>query len=370
MPKPSLHLNAYYERLQATLAGLHEAVLVTDAAGRVAFMNASAQSFTGWELAAARGKAVEEVVPLVGRGDTRPPPRDAVGRVWQTDQSFDLAGHYLWRANDSTVLPIAGHATCMCDGAGTLIGVVWVFRDATADQQLAAQLQAMLRAHEVLLREAHHRIKNNFQTLAGLLDMQADALADPRARAALEDSQQRIQSMALVHQCLYQSQDLERLDCAAYLHGLATELCRAYAAEARHLSLTITADDVRLRAETAIACGLILTELLANALKHAFPAGLPGAIEVTLRAEPVGTCVLHVRDDGVGFPAGLDFRQTDSLGLQLVCLLTEQLGGTIEMARGHGTHWRLTFPLRGSRACGDEDGLGPDLDRCGPQQSL
>jgi two-component sensor histidine kinase len=125
--------------------------------------------------------------------------------------------------------------------------------------------------------------------------MQADAIEDPHALAALEDSQHRIQSMALVHQSLYQSRDVDRLDCAAFLYSLSTELCRAYAADARHLRLTITVDDVGLRAETAIACGLILNELLANALKHAFPAGRSGTIEVTLRTGPVGRCCA-VRD--------------------------------------------------------------------------
>jgi two-component sensor histidine kinase len=268
--------------------------------------------------------------------------------AWAADQSFDLAGHYLWRANDSMVFPINGRATPMRDGAGNFIGAVWVFRDATADGQVVAHLQAMLREQELRLREVHHRIKNNFQTIVSLLEMQAEVLEDPRALAALEDCQQRIQSMALVHESLYQSRELDRMDCAAYLRGLATELCRAHAAEERNITLTITADDVWVRVQTAIPCGLILSELLANALKHAFPPGRPGNLEVTLRPDPIGTCVLNVRDDGVGFPAGLDFRQTDSLGLQLVCLLAEQLGGTMEMTRGHGTHWRLTFPVANS----------------------
>jgi two-component sensor histidine kinase len=246
----------------------------------------------------------------------------------------------------------------MRDGAGILFGAVWVFRDATANQQLVAHLQAVLREQELRLREAYHRIKNNFQTIASLLALQADTLEDPRALAALEDCQQRIQSMALVHQSLYESRDLDRINCATYLHDLATELCHAHAAEARRVTLTITADDVWVRAETAIASGLILSELLANALKHAFPTGHPGAIDVMLRTDRSGTCVLYVRDDGVGFPADLDFRRADSLGLQLVCVLVEQLGGTLEMTRGQGTHWRLTFPVAGFRPQG-EDEVGP-----------
>ena len=132
---------------------------------------------------------------------------------------------------------------------------------------------------------------------------------------------------------------------AAYLRGLVDELCRAYAAEARHLTPRVTTEDVWLPAETAMPCGLIVNELLANAFKHAFPAGRPGTIAVTLGAESGGTCVLEVRDDGVGFPADLDFRHTESLGLQLVCLLIEQLGGTLAMERGGGTRWTLTVPI-------------------------
>jgi PAS domain S-box-containing protein len=345
MPTRFLDLKAHDEWLQATLANLREAVVITDTAGGVTFMNAAAQAITGWEPAAAQGRAVEDVVRLAAGRDTQPPSRGAVAVAWQTDQSVDLAGHYLWRAHDGTVLPIGGRATALRDGAGNLIGVVWVFHDATAERQLAAQLQAVLREQEILLREVHHRIKNNFQTIISFLDLQAEVIEDPRALAALEDSQQRLQAMALVHQSLYQSRDLARLDGAAYLRGLVTALCQAYAAEERRLTVTITADAVGLRVETAMPCGLILTELLTNALKHAFPAGGPGAIEVTLRAVPVGSCVLCVRDDGVGFPAGLDVYQVASYGLQLVRLLTEQLGGIIEMTRDHGTHWRLVFPV-------------------------
>src|SRR5919197_3199639 len=142
-------------------------------------------------------------------------------------------------------------ATPMRDGAGHLLGVVWVFHDAIADQQLMAHLQAVRHAQELRIREVYHRINNHFQVLASLLDLHADSIEDPHALAALEDSQQRLQAMALVHQSLSHSRNLDWLDGAAYVHSLATALGRVYAAEARQVTLTITADAVWVRAETA-----------------------------------------------------------------------------------------------------------------------
>jgi PAS domain S-box-containing protein len=357
--KQYLDLEAHYKRLQTTLASVHEAVVVTDAAGAVTFMNAPAQALTGWEAAVAQGKAAADVVRVVAGEDPEVLLSGAPGAAWPTDQPLDLAGHRLWRTSDNAATPIAGHVTPLRDATGTLLGSVWVFRDATADQELAAQLQAVHREQEVLVREVHHRVKNHFQTLASLLDLQADTIEDPRALAAIEDSQQRIQSMALVHQSLYQSGDVGRMDLAAYLRGLADELCRASGAEARHLTLRLTTEAVWLPVETAMPCGLILNELLANAFKHAFPVGRPGVITVTLRTDVDGTCVLEVCDDGVGFPDGLDFHQSESLGLRLVCLLTEQLGGTLDMRRGGGTHWTLTFPIPPAHGQGKDAAARP-----------
>ena len=354
--KQYLDLEAHYKRLQTTLASVHEAVVVTDPAGTVTFMNAAAQALTGWDASAAEGKAAADVIRLVASGNPGSSLKGASGVAWSTDQPLELAGRWLWRASDDKAIPIAGQATPLRDGAGTLLGAVWVFRDATPDQALAAQLRAVRREQALLVKEVHHRIKNQFQTLAMLLDLQAETIEEPRALAALDDSQQRIQAMARVHQSLYQSEEVGRMDFAAYLHNLADEFGRASAGEARHLTLQITAEEVWLPAETAMPCGLIVNELLANAFKHAFPAGRPGIIAVTVGAESDGTCVLEVRDDGVGFPEGLNFRQTESLGLQLVCLLAEQLGGTLAMERGGGTHWTLTIPIPRFQAHGETAG--------------
>ena len=160
----------------------------------------------------------------------------------------------------------------------------------------------------------------------------------------MEDSQQRIQAMALIHESLYQGADLARVNAADYLHRLSTRLFEAYGA-AERIDLQLEAEAVRLEVNTAIPCGLILNELLSNALKYAFPDGQTGAVHITLRQACPNTCVLIVRDSGIGFPEHIDFRHTNSLGWQLICVLTEQLGGSIALERDNGTTVTATFPL-------------------------
>jgi PAS domain S-box-containing protein len=207
------------------------------------------------------------------------------------------------------------------------------------------ELRAALREKEVLLQEIHHRVKNNLQVVASLLDMQAEAVADPRVRAAFEDSQARLHAMALIHEQLYQGASLAQLNAADYLRRLSTRLFETYRRPDGRITLELDVEEIALEINVAIPCGLMLNELLSNALKHAFPGGRPGAVAITLRQAPPGTCVLTVRDTGVGLPEGLDIRQTDSLGLQLVSLLITQLEGTLTLERGGGTTFKLTFPL-------------------------
>jgi two-component sensor histidine kinase len=151
--------------------------------------------------------------------------------------------------------------------------------------------------------------------------------------------------MALIHEQLYQGASLAQLNAADYLRRLSTRLFETYRRPDGRITLELDVEEIALEINVAIPCGLMLNELLSNALKHAFPGGRPGAVAITLRQAPPGTCVLTVRDTGVGLPEGLDIRQTDSLGLQLVSLLIAQLGGTLTLERGGGTTFRLTFPL-------------------------
>jgi two-component sensor histidine kinase len=210
--------------------------------------------------------------------------------------------------------------------------------------RFVAHIKASLLEKEVLLREIHHRVKNNLQIVASLLSLQLGTLEDPGIRILLEDSQRRIGAMALVHEQLYRSPDLARIDLGTYVTRVTEQLVHA-SGQSGLAGLHLQADDVRLTPDVAIPCGLILTELISNALRHAFPAGQPGEIHVELRAPNEQEVTVVVRDTGVGFPEDLDFRHTASLGLQLVRMLTEQLRGTTTLKSHPGTTFTLTFPL-------------------------
>jgi two-component sensor histidine kinase/CheY-like chemotaxis protein len=206
------------------------------------------------------------------------------------------------------------------------------------------RLRASLREKEILLQEVHHRVKNNLQVIASLLRLQASTIADPALHELFRESQNRVHAMALVHEQLYQALDLAQVDFAAYLRELATSVLRSYETQFAQVGLAFDADTVvALGIDTAIPLGLILTELVSNSLKHAFPDGRTGTLTVGLHAD-AATVTLKVRDDGVGLPGSFDLQTAGSLGLQLVGDLAEQLGGTVTINRGGGTAFQIHIP--------------------------
>jgi two-component sensor histidine kinase len=227
------------------------------------------------------------------------------------------------------------------------IAYLALLRDITERKRAEGQLKASLREKEVLLQEIHHRVKNNLQVISSLLSLQSGYVEDPKAHDIFRDSQNRIRSMALIHEKLYRSQDLSRIDSIEYIHHLVTYLFRVHSADIRAIALSIQTGDVSLGMDAAVPFGLILNELVSNALKHAFPGDRTGKISVDLHTDG-DQYVLLVKDDGVGFPQDLDFRNTTSLGLQLVNSLVKQLDGTIEMYSNGGTKFTVTFCERQS----------------------
>jgi PAS domain S-box-containing protein len=215
------------------------------------------------------------------------------------------------------------------------------------------ELRAALVEKEVLLREIHHRVKNNLQIISSLLRLQARRLDDATIGQVFLESQRRIESMAKIHEYLYRSDHLQVIDFHAYLRDLGHQLLQAYDRGELKVALEITGGNVDLSVDEAIPCGLIFSEAVSNSLKHAFPGGRAGAIEVTLDRPDPGRLSLMIRDNGRGFPAGFDPGRVDSLGLKLVHQLAHQLNGSLEVFSSDGAAIRMTFPFGGERFEGD-----------------
>jgi PAS domain S-box-containing protein len=216
------------------------------------------------------------------------------------------------------------------------------------EKQTEEQLMTSLKEKEVLLREIHHRVKNNLQVICSLLSLQSHNIEGKKNIEMFRASQDRVKSMALIHEKLYQSQDLARINSREYIQALVSGLYRSYCASPGIVNLKLDVEDISLSVDNAIPCGLILNELVSNSLKHAFPDGKKGWIRVILRSANQNDIVLMVSDNGVGLPESLDIRKTKSLGLHLVTILAEdQLHGEIKLNRNNGTEFRIK--LRGEK---------------------
>jgi two-component sensor histidine kinase len=208
-----------------------------------------------------------------------------------------------------------------------------------------SQLSATLREREVLLQEIHHRVKNNLQVISSLINMQVRQLERGSSRDALTECQTRVQAIALIHEKLYQSKDYSRVRFSEYAKSLASNILSATGISPAEVSLRLVMDDVALGVDKAIPCGLILNELITNALKHAFPPPMLGTVSVELHQECDYMVAISVADNGIGMPANLDLKGSPSLGLSLVHTLVEQLEGRLEIVRGQGTRFQVTFPM-------------------------
>jgi two-component sensor histidine kinase/HAMP domain-containing protein len=203
-------------------------------------------------------------------------------------------------------------------------------------------IRRSLREKEVMLQEIHHRVKNNMQVIYSLLDLQARGMTDQKVRAMFLESRNRITSIALIHEKLYRSTDLAYIDFREYLQGLVAGITDTY--NRPDVIFSLDMEPVALDVNVGIPCGLIVNEMVSNCLKHAFPDGRKGTIRLGVGKNSEGSYLLFVEDNGIGFPEGVDFRNTSSLGLLLVNVLTNQIQGILELSREEGTMFSITFP--------------------------
>jgi PAS domain S-box-containing protein len=263
----------------------------------------------------------------------------AVRRAFEADGPAEGEWRVIWP--DDSVHWVLGRFQVSRDHDGKPLRLAGVNIDISARKQAEMELKVALHEKEVLLKEIHHRVKNNMQVISSLVDLQAGQLQDEAVRNALQDLTHRVRSMALVHEKLYQSTDMARIDFAEYVQSLLNYLWRSYGAAASRIRLVFNLNPVTLPIHTAVPCGLILNELATNALKHAFCGRDGGEVHVSLQAgEQV---CLRIRDNGIGLPAGLDWRQAKSLGLRLVQILARQLSAAVEVSSGEGTEFSVSF---------------------------
>ncbi|MBI3284890.1 MAG: PAS domain S-box protein [Burkholderiales bacterium] len=329
------------ERFRRVVESAPNAMVMANRHGHIEMVNAQAEKLFGYPRPEMLGQIVEVLVPARFRhghpekralffGDPQSRPMGA-GR--------DLFG----RRKDGSEFPveIALNPIETEEGMMVLSSIV----DISDRKQKEGRIQAALKEKDLLLGEIHHRVKNNLQIVHSLLNLQSSLIDDPAVKSMLMDSQNRIQSMALIHQTLYQSNDFAKVDFGGFLEALAPTLIASYGIDAGKISLSIDASAVYLPINSAIPCGLLINELITNSLKHGFPDGRCGEINLRLSHLDNKRLLLAVSDTGVGIPDDLDIDHTETLGLRLVSLLSRQLEGTLSIQRRQPTRFLLEFPL-------------------------
>ena len=328
-------------RFRQVVESAPNAMVMINREGAIEMVNAQTEGLFGYERSELLGQPIEMLVPERFR-KAHPGLR---GTFFSGPVSRPMgAGRDLFGLKkDGSEFPIEIGLNPIETDAGSM--VLSAIVDISDRKHKEDSIHAALKEKDVLLGEIHHRVKNNLQIVHSLLDLQSNNISDQIVLGMLRESQNRIRSMALIHQTLYQSKDFARVDFRAFLDSLAPTLISSYGLGSDRVKLTMNASEVQLPINAAIPCGLVVNELISNALKHAFPGDIRGEITVDLSSESPTMVGLAVSDDGVGIAEDFDLAQTATLGLQLVTMLTDQLGGQLEVHHRNPTRFKLSFPL-------------------------
>jgi PAS domain S-box-containing protein len=314
------------------------AIFMFDADGRIVNWNEGAKIMTGYEE--------DEVL---GQHLSRFYPEEEV-REGKAKQALELAtenGHVEqegWRIRkDGTRFWADAIITALRDEKGRLKGFTKVARDVTELREMRLRLEHALSAKEVLLREVHHRVRNNLQIISSLLRLESRSVREEPALRILNETQSRIHALAIIHELLYESKDMEHLSRREYIARIARHLYQSFGVGPDRIRLTISADDVECPIKIAVPLGLIVNELVSNCLEHAFPGNRCGEIRVSIGPIDENQSELVVADDGIGMSADVEVSSAETFGLYLINTLAEQLHGTMELNRRRGVEARIRF---------------------------
>ncbi len=321
--------------LAFTLNCARDAFVITDLESMILFVNQATVEMYGFAEEELIGKNVRLLRPADFSSDL-------TEQIRAGTRTGGWSGEVQNVRKNGESFPIELWTSTVRNDQGEPVALVGVAREITRRKLVEARLRTSLREKEVLLKEIHHRVKNNLQVISSLLSLQASKLSGDDMVNILKESQTRVKSMALVHEELYQSDDFSRIDFADYAHRLTTSLFHTYRPEVTPIALAVDVEEIFLTVDTAIPCGLIINELVSNALKYAFRGRERGRVDIRLVREG-GEYRLTIADDGIGLPGNIDPETTETLGLQLVSTLTRQLGGTLAVRRGGGTQFTVAF---------------------------
>ena len=329
------------ERFRQVVESAPNAMVMINAEGVIEMVNAQTEGVFGYERAELLGNTIEMLVPERFR-QRHPGMRSS---FFTTPVSRPMgAGRDLYGLKkDGSEFPIEIGLNPIETEEGTM--VLSAIVDISDRKHKEERIHAALKEKDVLLGEIHHRVKNNLQIVHSLLGLQSISISDDVVVGMLRESQNRIRSMALIHQTLYESKDFAKVDFRSFLESLVPTLISSYGVGSERIALEIQSIEVVLPISTAIPCGLIVNEIIANSLKHAFPADRRGKIMITLAATDDGLVRLAVGDNGVGIAESKNLEDTTTLGLQLVTMLVDQLGGTLTIHRKDPTEFDIRFPM-------------------------
>ena len=328
------------DRLLAAIDAIDEGFVMFDAQDRLIMYNAKYKEiFNKTSHLIKIGKRFEDLV----RESVKLEFPEAIGREKEWIANI-IHNHTI--ANSSIEYKLNNGRWIKVSDRKTKDGGTVGFRvDITDIKESEKRSQAALKEKEVLLREIHHRVKNNMQVISSLLSLQANKIADKRVSDAFEKAKARVHSMSMVHEILYQSENLSEIPFQKYLENLAAELSQAFIIHGKQVNIKINADNIILGIEQAIPCGLIVTELLTNALKYAFPSETPGEIKIKTSLLD-NRIVMVISDNGIGLPSDFDPRRKKTLGMRLVTdLVQEQLEGTWALDKNQGVCWNISWPI-------------------------
>jgi PAS domain S-box-containing protein len=322
-----------------------DAILVTNQTGVITDINQQTTIMFGYEREELVGKSIEVLVPEHLRKQHQWHRNEycASPNMRPMGQGLDLRA----RRKDGSHYPV--DITLSPLRAAGELRVLASVRDITEHKLAEEKIRESLKEKEVLLREMHHRVKNNLAVICSLFYLESTYAKDERTAQVFRESESRVHSMALVHETLYGSKNLSRIDFSEYAKALATDILSSYGNSKRptgSVQLKSDLEPVIMSIDLAVPCGLILNELISNAFKHGFANAKDGEITVALLANSDGKCVLRVDDNGAGIPADFDVNTRKSLGLRLVRSLTKQIRGSFELVRTEpGTSARVQFPV-------------------------